>query len=273
MWTRAFTLCASIALLSLAHTAVAQRGGTGAFSGGGLGSSGFGGMGGGMGSSGFGGMGGGMGSSGFGGMGGGMGSSGFGGMGGGMGGMGSSGFGNSGFGGGGGMGNSGFGGAGMGGINQPGGAVNFVGRGAQQNGMNQGNRQMNQFFTNMNRSMSRGNKNQKGKSGASQNPPQPMRMEVKVGFDPPQITSNAVATVIQTRMTKILADHHMSQPLITVQGDTAVITGDAKSESERQTIGQLVSLESGIRAVRNEMTAPDAAASPPSADTPPQPGS
>jgi hypothetical protein len=140
--------------------------------------------------------------------------------------------------------------------------------------MNQGNRQMNQFFTNMNRSMSRSNKNQKGKSSTSQNPPQPMRMEVKVAFDSPQITSNAVATAIQTRMTKILSDHHMSQPLITVQGDTAVITGDAKSDGERQTIGQLVSLESGIRAVRNEMTAPDDPASPPSADLPPQqPGS
>jgi hypothetical protein len=272
MWTRAFTLCTSFALaICLAHTANAQRGGTGASAFGG--SSGFGSSG--MGSSGFGGMGGGMGSSGFGGMGGGMGSSGFGSSGfggGGMGGMGSSGFGSSG------MGSSGFGNSGMGGNNQPGGAQNFVGRGAQQNGQNgqngmQGNRQMNQFFTNMNKSMSRGNKGQKGKSSTSQNPPQPMRMEVKAAFDAKPTNSNAVASIIQARMTKILGDHHMSQPLITVQGDTAVITGDAKSDTERQTIGQLVALESGIRAVRNEMTAPDAPASPPSADTPSQPGS
>ncbi len=131
---------------------------------------------------------------------------------------------------------------------------------------------MNQFFTNMNKSMLRGGKNQKGAS-ASQNPPQPMRVEVKPAFDSPRVSTNVVASVIQTRMTKILGDHHMSQPIITVQGDTAVITGDAKSDSERQTIGQLVSLESGIRAVRNEMTAPDAPASPPNADTPAQPGS
>ncbi len=148
---------------------------------------------------------------------------------------------------------------------------------AQQNGQNgmngmQGNRAMNQFFTNMNKSMSRG-KNQKGKSSNSENPPQPIRMEVKVAFDAPPVSANAVANVIQTRLTKILSDHHMSQPLITVQGDTAVITGEAKSDSERQTIGQLVSLESGIRAVRNEMTAPDAPPAAPNAGTPTQPGS
>ena len=136
----------------------------------------------------------------------------------------------------------------------------------------QGNRAMNQFFTNMNKSMSRG-KNQKGKSSNSENPPQPIRMEVKVAFNAPPVSANAVANVIQTRLTKILSDHHMSQPLITVQGDTAVITGEAKSDSERQTIGQLVSLESGIRAVRNEMTAPDAPPAAPNAGTPTQPGS
>jgi hypothetical protein len=272
MWTRVFAICAAFMFpLCLAHSAAAQFGGGQSAFGGGSGGFGGGGMGGGMGGSGFGGGGGGMGSSGFGG-------SGFGG-GGGMGGMGSSGFGSSGFGGaGGGMGNSGFGGSGMGGNNQPGGAINFIGRGAQQNGQNgmngmQGNRAMNQFFTNMNKSMSHGSKNQKGRSSTSQNPPQPMRMEVKTAFDAPRTPTNVIAGVIQTRMTKILGDHHMSQPIITVQGDTAVITGAAKSDSERQTIGQLVSLESGIRAVRNEMTAPDAPASPPSADTPAQPGS
>jgi osmotically-inducible protein OsmY len=74
-------------------------------------------------------------------------------------------------------------------------------------------------------------------------------------------------------MTKILGDHHMTQPLITVQGDTAVISGAAASDSERQTITQLVSLEQGVRDVRNEMTAPEDSAVPPTEATPPQPGS
>ena len=104
---------------------------------------------------------------------------------------------------------------------------------------------MNQFFTNMNKSMSRGNKNNKNGSGNSQNQPQPMRMEVKVAFTPTMPSNDEVATRIQTRLTKILTDHHMTQPIVTVQGDTAVISGTAASDSERQTIAQLVSLESG----------------------------
>jgi osmotically-inducible protein OsmY len=256
MRTRVFNVLAALLFpLCFTHAATAQFGGTGnsAFgSGGGFGNSGFGG--GGFGGGGFGG---GMGGSSFGS--GGFGSGGFGNSGfGGTGGFGNGGFGNSGFGGG----NSGFGGSsfgnlGAGGNNQPGGAQYFVGRGGQQNGQNglQGNRAMNQFFTNMNRSMGRNNRNSK-KSSTNQNPPQPMRMEIQVGFTPNQPTPNAVATRIQSRLAKILADHHMSQPLVTVQGDTAVISGSAASDSERQTIAQLVSLEQGVRDVRNEMTVP-----------------
>ena len=43
-----------------------------------------------------------------------------------------------------------------------------------------------------------------------------------------------------------------SRATITVQGDTAVISGAAASDSERQTIGQLVALEQGVRDVRNQ---------------------
>lgn len=270
MWTRAFCVCAAILFpLCFIRGAAAQLGGTGmsAFgngSSGGFGGSSFGNSGG------FGGgMGGGMGSSGFGGSG--FGGSGFGGSGG-SGSFGSGGFGNSGFGSGGGMGNSGFGG-GMGGNNQPGGAQNFVGRGGQQNGQNgmQGNRAMNQFFTNMNRSMGRNGRNAKKTGTNDQNPPQPMRMEIQVGFTPTQPTPNAVATRVQTRLTKILADHHMSQTLVTVQGDTAVISGSAASDGERQTIAQLVALEQGVRDVRNEMTVPGEAAVPSDPVTDPAP--
>jgi osmotically-inducible protein OsmY len=269
MWTRVFAICAALmSPLYLAHTAAAQLGGTGSSPfGGGSSRFGNGGMGGGgmgaFGSSGFGGGGsGGFGSSGFGGSGGGFGS-------GGSGGFGSGGMGNSGFGSGA-MGNTG-----MGQNNQPGANPQFVGRGGGQNVQNgqsgmQGNRAMNQFFTNMNKSMAGGKKNQKNASGNSQNPAQPMRMEIKTAFNLPRISNDAVATRIQTRLAKILADHHMSQPLVTVQGDTAVISGAAASESERQTIAQLVSLEQGVREVRNEMTAPDA---PPTAESSPQPGS
>ena len=208
------------------------------------------------------GMGGGMGGSGgfgnsMGGMGGGMGGSGGFGSGG-MGGMGGSGFGNSSMGRSGGgnssFGNSGFGNSGFGG-NQQGGGTSFVGRDAtdMQGTFQQTSKAQTQFFNNMNRQMSRNN-NRDRKAKTTSNPPQPLRMEVKVAFTPQRPTSDAVAKRVQTRLTKILADHHMTLPLVTVQGDTAVISGAATSDNERQVIAQLVSLESGVRSVRNEMT-------------------
>jgi hypothetical protein len=169
------------------------------------------------------------------------------------------------------MGQNGMGG-GYGGQN---GNQNFVGRGGQnvqnsQNGMGQPNRAMNQFFTNMNKSMSRGKNGGKNSSGTEQNQAQTMRTEIKVAFATPQVNSNAVATRVQTRLAKILADHHMTQPVISVQGDTAVISGTVASDSERMVIAQLVSLESGVADVRNEMTV---AGEPPSDSIAPTPGS
>ena len=247
MPARLFTLGAILALvLTPVQFAHAQRSG-------GSGMSAFGnsmsGMGGGMGGSGgfgnnMGGMSGGMGGSG------GFGSSGMGGMGGGMGNssFGRSGGGNSSFG------NSGFGNSsGMGG--QQGGGTSFVGRDAtdMQGTFQQTSKAQTQFFNNMNRQMSRNN-NRDRKAKTTSNPAQPMRMEVKVAFSPVRPTSDAVAARVQTRLSKILADHNMTQPLVTVQGDTAVISGAAASDNERQVIARLVSLESGVRSVRNEMT-------------------
>ena len=250
MLTRVFTISALVALaLSASNVAYAQSrsgGGSSSFGssgfGGGMGSSGFGSSG--MGSSGFGG---GMGSSGFG-------SSGFGGMGGG--GMGSSGFGGSGgFGGSsgqGGFGNSGFGNSGFGG---QGGGQQFVGRDAtdMQGTFMQSNQASTQFFKNMNRQMSRNNRNA-NKAVTATNPPQPMRMEVRVAFNATPTSSDVVGNTLRARLAKILSDHNMSQPLLTMQGDTAVLSGVAASDSERLVIGQLVALEQGVRAVRNEMT-------------------
>jgi PPE-repeat protein len=222
-------------------------GGSSAFRGGGMGSSGLGssGFGSGFGSSGFGGMG----SSGFGGSG--FGSSGFGGGGFGGGGMGNSGFG------GGGFGNSGFGNSGFGGSSGSGaygGAQNFVGRDASdmQAAFGQMGRAGTQFFNTMNRNMSRNSSRHSTKT--VENQPQPMRVEVHVAFDAPRPSSTQLATTVREHLTSILANHKMSQPNVTMQGDTAVITGVAAGENERDVISQLISLEPGIRDVRNEMT-------------------
>ena len=55
----------------------------------------------------------------------------------------------------------------------------------------------------------------------------------------------------------------MTQPELTMQGDTAVLRGAVKSDGERQVIAQLVSLEPGVRDVRDEMTVAGAATAAP----------
>jgi hypothetical protein len=92
--------------------------------------------------------------------------------------------------------------------------------------------------------------------------PQPMRVELTVAFDAPRPTPMAVATSLRTRLGKILADHAVAPPDVTMEGDTAVLTGVAESESQRLVLEKLVSLEPGVRQVRNEMVViepPDAA--------------
>jgi len=218
-----------------------------------FGSSGMGGMGmSGFGGSGFGGSG--MGAGGMGGFG--MGGSGFGGnQGMGRGGFGSSGFGNGGFGNSG-FGNSGFGSSGFG-SSQYGGGQAFVGRDAadMQSTFQQTSRAQTQFFNNMNRQMARNNR-QNRKATTGQNPPQPMRMEVRAAFAVNRPASDVVADKLRARLAKILVEHQMTPPVLTMEGDTAVISGQAASDSERQVIAQLVALEAGVREVRNEMTVP-----------------
>jgi PPE-repeat protein len=212
--------------------------GLGGMSSSGFGNSGFGSSS--LGRSGFGSSG--FGSSGFGNSG--FGSSGFGSSGFGNSGMGRSGFGNSGFG------NSGFGGG------QYGGGTNFVGRDAtdMQGTFGQASRAQTQFFNNMNRQMSRNNRNRNAKKTTS-NASQQLRLDLKVGFNVPSASSNpALAEQIRTRITAIAAQRKMSQPLLTIQGDTAVITGTAASDSERIVIGQLVAMEPGVRDVQNLMS-------------------
>lgn len=227
MWTRASIVAVLFVLaISAANSATAQTRSSGmsAFGSGsgGFGSSGFGSS---FGSSGFGGS---FGSGGFG-------SSGFGSS------FGSSGFGSSGFG------NSGFG------SNRTGNR-SFVGRDANdmQAIFSQLGRSSNQFFNNMNRQMARANRQQTAVT--TRNAPQQIRTEVLVAFDAPQPSADVVAKTLQVRLAKIMGDHHMTVPTVSVQNGTAVLSGVAKSENERRVIESLVSLEPGVRSVRNEMT-------------------
>ncbi len=246
-WT---TFITAVAFYSLwAHSFVLAQG----F--GGTGSRGMGGMSS-MGSSGFGSSG--FGSSGFGGSG--FGNSGFGGGGFGSGlgnsGSGMGGFGNNGFGGGSAFGNSGFGNSGYGG--GYGSTQNFIGRdaGDMMATFGQMNRNMQSMNNTMNRSMNRGNsrRSSSGNKRTAQGDAPPVRVEVKVTFNPPRPTADQMTATIRNRLGKILADRKIAQPTFIMEGDTAVVGGVAASEGDRDLISQLLAIEPGVRNVRNEMT-------------------
>jgi hypothetical protein len=235
---------------------------------GGSGMSAFGGgFGSGSGASGFGNAG--FGASRFGG--GGFGSSGFGGSPFGGGGFGGGGFGAGGFGGGFGSGGFGSGGSavfgnrasGMGGF---GGGPAFIGRDSAVMAatLNEMGRAGTQFFNQMNRNIARPSRDRQPAADV-ESVPQPMRVALRVAFDAPRPTAASVTSRVRARLGKILADHGVGQPDLTMEGDTAVLRGLAASDSQRLVLEKLVSLEPGVRQVRNEMVViePPAAATAP----------
>jgi hypothetical protein len=180
---------------------------------------------------------------------------GFGGMGGGMGGFGQSGFGGSAFGGSAFGGNQGFGG-GMYGGNM--GGQNFVGRdsGDMNSVMSQMGRAGTQFFNNMNRNMSSGrnNRNRQQPEETSENTPPTVRIRLEVGFPQAPVAPSQLATSLRSRLTRLAVDHNLGRPQVVVEGDTVVLRGVAESESQSAVLAQLIAMEPGVRAVRNEMT-------------------
>jgi len=244
---------ATIASCGVTAHAQVGRGGMSAFGSGGFGSSGFGPSG--FGSSGFGSSGfgtGGFGSSGFGNS---FGSGGFG-----SGGFGSSSFGSSGFG-------SSTSGNQLYGPGNFGGGRAFVGRdaGDMQSVWNQLGASSTQFFNQMNRNMSRSDRASRPAAPTIQNPPQKVRVELQVAFNAPQPASDVVASKIRTRLERLSIDHSIGQPVVTMEGDTAVLGGVAATENQRLVVERLISMEPGVRQVRNEMVV----AEPPGAEVAP----
>lgn len=259
-----FTLTAL--LLTATSTGFAQFTGTGrgmsmggnSFGGGGFGGGGMNGMssfgGGGMNGMSMGGM-----SSGLGGM-----SGGLGGMGGGMGGFGT------------GMGGSGFGGSGMGGFgqsgmnNMQGGQQSFIGRDNSDLSsiFQQMGRSSNQFFQQLNRTMGRGGRGGRNNS-QEENAVLPVRVRLDVAFDAAPVQPAIVAGKVRTRLATTLARQNVVAPEVDLAGDTVVLRGVAKNESQRMVIEQLVRMEPGVFAVDNQMTvAGSPSGSPPTAPAP-----
>jgi hypothetical protein len=218
-------------------------------------------------------FGGGFGSSGMGSFGSGFGGGGMGGLG--MGGFGSSGMG--GFGRGGMMGGmSGMGMQGMNGMMGGGmGGQSFVGRdGGDMNAvMSQMGRAGTQFFNTMNQNMRGRNTNRNrqqqfnGEGEGEEERPE-MRIRLEVGFQAPRPAPSVLARTLQSRIERLAVDHSLGQPQVAVVGDTVVLRGVAESESQMLVLANLISLEPGVRTVRNEMTIAGAPA-PATAETAP----
>jgi osmotically-inducible protein OsmY len=64
----------------------------------------------------------------------------------------------------------------------------------------------------------------------------------------------AVATKVRGRMTSLLTNRSIAAPDVEVVGDTVVLRGVAKSESQRLMIEKLALMEPGVYAVDNQMT-------------------
>jgi hypothetical protein len=81
-----------------------------------------------------------------------------------------------------------------------------------------------------------------------------MLVNLQVAFASPRPAPATLTTTIQTRMNSILASRGIAGPQVTMDGDIAVLTGVAADDSQRLLFEKLVSLEAGVREVRNEMT-------------------
>ena len=154
---------------------------------------------------------------------------------------------------------SGSGMQGMGGMNGGGmGGQDFVGRdsGDMNAVMSQMGRAGTQFFNSMSQNMrGRNNRNQQQPdpdSGENERPD--VRIRLEVGFAAPRPAPSALARNIQTRIASLAVDHSLGQPQIAVEGDTVVLRGVAESENQMLVLANLISLEPGVREVRNEMT-------------------
>jgi osmotically-inducible protein OsmY len=194
-------------------------------------------------------------------------------------GFGGGGIGTGGFGGGGGFGTSGvgtggFGGSGLGtgGIGQSGygaqGGQSFVGRdaGDMQSMFNQLGRSSNQFFQQLNRTLGGRNQN-RNQGGQPENVQRQVRVRLNVAFEHARPQPTALAATVRGRLDEVLARRDITAPQVEVDGDTVILRGTARNESERLVIEKLVSLEPGVSLVDNQLTI---AAAPPSVPTPPQ---
>jgi hypothetical protein len=114
-------------------------------------------------------------------------------------------------------------------------------------------RNSNQFMQQLNRTMRRGGGGRRN-AAQEENAVLPVRVRLDVAFDQPVVQPAAVATKVRGRMTSLLTNRNIAALDVEVVGDTVVLRGVAKSESQRLMIEKLALMEPGVYAVDNQMT-------------------
>jgi hypothetical protein len=159
-------------------------------------------------------------------------------------------------------------GGGQGGMGMQSGQQGFVGRDNSDmaNVFRQMGRSSNQFFQQLNRTMGRGGR---GRRNSSQEENAALAVRVRLDVvDQPRMQPTIAANNVRTRLASTLSSRSIVAPEVELAGDTVILRGVAKSESQRLVIEQLAKMEPGVFAVDNQMTVASPSDTPPSAPAP-----
>jgi BON domain len=165
---------------------------------------------------------------------------------------------------GGGMGGGGFGGGtgrlGSSRLGGQGGGQNFVGRDATDMSaiFNQMGQASTQYLNQMNRRGGQGGGGRNGGGNQQQSNSKTyaksdVRVQLNLAFPYERPAPTLVAGNVQARLTTSYFPQGVERPEVSLDGDTVVLRGTATSENQRLVIEKLISMEPGVRQVRNEM--------------------
>lgn len=114
----------------------------------------------------------------------------------------------------------------------------------------------------MNRTQRATNRNRDSQGGANEQTRQQVRVQVKLGFVPPDPASNAMASQFSERMAKLLAERQVENLRIEREGGNVTVAGTAANTFERMLVEQLISQQPGVTSVMNQMIVGQAIAAP-----------
>lgn len=93
-----------------------------------------------------------------------------------------------------------------------------------------------------------------------------IRTTLRVAFDCPQPAPDRISTSLARRLAELPANQNRSPIQVQVRGRTAILRGEVSTEHDRAIMEQVVRLEPGIEAVKNEIVV--AGPKPAEAETP-----